>query len=98
MPSSPFKIVCVVTETTLIDSDSTEHVYWRRDGKPLAPGHYVVSWPPGTSDRRFKEDAVFRGPYRGHAEAVASLQELKAAGSGYRWRGHAVPPALVRRP
>jgi len=61
MASQDFEIVRVISECRLIDEESFEHVYWRRDGRPLALGCYIVSWPPGARVGRFNEDAVFRG-------------------------------------
>jgi hypothetical protein len=86
-----FAIVRVIGECRLIDEESFERVYWRRDGKPLALGYYVVSWPPGARVGRFNEDAVFRGPYRLRSEALAALQELEARAAA-RWA-----PAPTRR-
>jgi len=76
--ANPFEIVHVTGECRLLDADSVEHVYWRRDGKPLSVGHYVVGWPPGTVGRRFHEDAIFHGPFRLRIEAEAALEELTA--------------------
>jgi hypothetical protein len=63
------ELVHVIRPFRLIDSESYEHVYWRRDGVALAPGYYVVSWPRRARDRRFNEDAEFRGPFRARAQA-----------------------------
>jgi len=84
-----FDIIRVIGECRLIDEESFEHVYWRRDGKPLALGYYVVSWPPGAKVGRFNEDAMFRGPYRARSEARAALEELEARAAA-RWA--TVPP------
>ena len=73
-----FQVVRVIGECRLIDEDSFEHVYWRRDGKPLALGYYVVDWPPGARAGRFNEDAVFHGPYHLRSDALAALRKLEA--------------------
>jgi hypothetical protein len=78
-PDRNFQIVRVIGECRLIDEESFEHLYWRRDGKPLALGYYVVSWPPGAKAGRFHEDAVFRGPYADRAQALASIAAKAAA-------------------
>jgi len=70
--------VRVISECRLIDERSSEQVYWRRDGKSLAPGYYVVRNPPGGPARRYNEDAVFRGPYPLRGEARAALEQLLA--------------------
>jgi hypothetical protein len=77
-PANRFEMVRVTGECRLLDADSVEHVYWRRDGKALAVGHYVVGWPPGIVGRRFNEDAIFHGPFRLRIEAETSLEELRA--------------------
>jgi hypothetical protein len=95
MASQDFEIVRVISECRLIDEESFEHVYWRRDGKPLALGCYIVTWPPGARVGRFNEEAVFRGPYRQRTEALAALEE-PAARAADRWPRHQ-PTALPRR-
>jgi hypothetical protein len=82
--SQDFEIVRVISKCRLIDEESFEHVYWRRDGKPLAPGFYIVSWPARARRGRFHEEAVFRGPYRQRTEALAALEE-PAARAADRW-------------
>jgi hypothetical protein len=89
MASQDFEIVRVISECRLIDEESFEHVYWRRDGKPLALGCYIVSWPPGAKVGRYNEEAVFHGPYRERKEALAALEE-PAARAAHR---SAAPPA-----
>jgi hypothetical protein len=66
----------VISESRLVDDHSNEHVYWRRDGRPLAPGYYLVSLPAGTARRRFNEDAAFRGPYRQRTDALTERATL----------------------
>jgi len=45
---------------------------------PLAAGYYVVSWPRPAAQRRFNEDAVFRGPFRLREDARAQLERVSA--------------------
>ena len=84
-----FAVVRVISECRLIDEESFEHLYWRRDGRPLAPGYYIVSWPPGARAGGFHEEAVFRGPYRERTEALAALVASAARAAD----GFAAPPA-----
>jgi hypothetical protein len=65
--------VIVITHAKLIDAASEECIYWRRDGKGLACGCYVVTWSPGVSRRVFNEDAHFVGPFRTEQETEAAL-------------------------
>ena len=82
------ELVHVIKPFRLVDSESYERVYWRRDGVALAPGYYVVSWPFGVAKRMFNEDAIFRGPFRDRADALDGLERLRvrrdAAASGAR--------------
>jgi len=73
-----FEVVQVIGDCRLVDSESYERVYWRRDGLPLARGYYVVSWPTSASPKRFNEDASFRGPFQGREDAQAALDQLVA--------------------
>jgi len=75
--SGGYQIVEVLSECRLLDGARHEKVYWRRDGRCLEPGFYIVTEPPGTSER-FYEDALFRGPYTKRECAEAALQELDA--------------------
>jgi len=68
-----FEVVRVISEFRLLDAESCEHTYWRRDGKGLAAGWYFVNWPRGTVARRFNEDALFRGPFKLRDEAQAAV-------------------------
>jgi hypothetical protein len=67
------EIVTVINHCRLIDSRSEESMYWRRNGKGLAAGYYVVTWPAGATRRSFNEDAVFQGPFRSLADAQPAL-------------------------
>lgn len=71
-----FEIVRVISDFRLLDPESLERAYWRRDGKGLAVGWYLVSWPQGISVKRFNEEAMFRGPYRLREEAQVAVQRL----------------------
>lgn len=72
------EMVKVFKPFRLIDAESYEHTYWRRDGVPLANGYYVVIWPGSASAGRFDEDAVFRGPFRDR-KAAEDAQQLQAS-------------------
>ena len=74
--SADYEIVHVISDFRLLDEESYERVYWRRDGKPLTLGYYVVTWGPGTLRRKFDESAEFRGPYRQEAEARMAARQL----------------------
>ncbi|HVB48427.1 MAG TPA: hypothetical protein VNF69_08570 [Burkholderiales bacterium] len=99
-----FEVVHVIREFRLVDADSCERVYWRRDGAALAKGYYVVSWPARARTRIFNEDARFRGPFRNRHDAQHRLQQLLAGSAARRCN----PPArtgsdmgadaVVRRP
>lgn len=93
MPSAYWilEVVQVIGDCRLVDSESYERVYWRRDGLPLARGYYVVSWPQSVSPKRFNEDASFRGPFQRRDDAQAALDQLAA-------RAEAWHPGAARRP
>ncbi|MBK8015398.1 MAG: hypothetical protein JNL33_16025 [Betaproteobacteria bacterium] len=61
----------------LIDCESYERWYRRREGVPLANGFYVVTWPADDTKRRFDENANFIGPFRSRAEAEACRPVLE---------------------
>lgn len=73
-----FEIVRVISDFRLLDPESLERAYWRRDGRGLPVGWYVVSWPQGIAVKRFNEDTVFRGPFKLREEAQATAQHLMA--------------------
>jgi hypothetical protein len=77
-PRCRSELVTVVTSAMLIDAESKERTYWRRDGMGLPAGRYVVTWPPGITHRRFNEDAQFTGPYRTEQEALEALRRATA--------------------
>jgi hypothetical protein len=77
-----FQVVEVTGECCLRDGGGTEHAYWRRDGCSLAPGFYVVHWPPGGTVGRFHEDARFEGPFTSRGGAEAGLPRIAALVAG----------------
>jgi len=72
------ELVTVVSHARLVDGESQERVYWRRDGKGLTPGCYVVSWRPGLPRYTFNEEAEFVGPLRTDQEVEEALQAAAA--------------------
>jgi hypothetical protein len=72
-----FEIACVIYGFRLVDSESYERQYRRRNDRPLAPGYYVVHWPESIRIRRFNEHAVFFGPFKARTEAQAALERLQ---------------------
>lgn len=68
------QLVEVIDEYRLRDANECEWRYWRRDGKPLRPGYYVVWLAPAGCCTRFGEDADFSGPYHGPRAARAALE------------------------
>jgi len=78
MPDMPHpEIVRVISGCRLLDAHAQEHVYWRRDGRGLAPGYYVARRNT-TARWTFNEDAEFRGPYRNRQDAETAMQDLVA--------------------
>lgn len=68
------QIVEVINEHRLRDADQCEWRYWRRDGKPLPVGYYLVRLPQTPAHARFNEEADFRGPYRQREAAMEQLR------------------------
>lgn len=90
--SADYEVVHVISEFRLLDEESYERVYWRRDGKALSPGYYIVNWGPGTVRRKFDEAAEFRGPYRIEDDARTAARRLfGGAGQHPPAREHDVP-------
>ena len=58
-----FEVVHVIDSHSLIDSESYQRAYHTAPSLHLVPGHYVVSWPKQTRQRRFDEQADFIGPF-----------------------------------
>ncbi|MCL4798749.1 MAG: hypothetical protein KJ025_04125 [Burkholderiales bacterium] len=85
------ELVTVLTHARLIDGDAMEHIYWRRNGGGLAPGLYVVSWPPGIPRRMFNEEARFVGPFATEQDAIEALAHAVA-----RWMRQ--PPPSTQPP
>lgn len=77
---SPYQleVVWVYGQFRLIDAESYQRTYSRRNGRPLAKGFYIVSWPKGRGDLVYGDEAVFHGPYlsRKDAEISAELFQL----------------------
>jgi len=71
------ELVQVFKPFRLVDEESYEHVYWRRDGTPLANGYYLVRWREGERSGRYDEEAEFRGPYRDRKAAEAGAAGLR---------------------
>jgi hypothetical protein len=73
-----FEVVLVMDDERLIDPESYQRSYRTRDGRPLAPGHYVVHWAAGTALHGYDERATFHGPYptRRAAERTESILRL----------------------
>jgi hypothetical protein len=69
------EIVRVISECRLVDSQSEEQVYWRRDGCGLAPGYYVVRHDGATPHGAFNEDVEFRGPYSSRKDALKAMAQ-----------------------
>lgn len=69
------EIVRVIKPFRLIDAESYERAYWRRDGQALAVGFYVVAWPNLARAGVFNEDARFRGPYADRQAAVDAAHQ-----------------------
>jgi hypothetical protein len=77
MQTGKVQIVEVISEYRVRDADQREWRYWRRDGKPLAAGYYLVKSPQTRGRGQFSEDADFRGPYRRRDAAQAALEQLR---------------------
>jgi hypothetical protein len=72
------QVVEVTGVCTLQDAAGVEHPYWRRDGRSVTPGFYVVHWPPGATVGRFNEDTFFEGPFLQRSSAEAALPRIMA--------------------
>lgn len=75
------QIVEIINDYRLRDEEQCEWRYWRRDGKPLPAGYYLVTLPQACAHARYSEDADFRGPYRRREGAQAALEQLSSAES-----------------
>ena len=96
------EIVTVISHCRLIDSQSEERMYWRRNGQGLVAGHYVVTWPAGIVMRSFNEYAVFQGPFPSIADAQPALDRALEKASARAGQGpvqvEAPPSAAPPRP
>lgn len=72
--SHPLEVVWVYEQFRLIDPESYQRVYSRKNGRPLAKGFYIVSWPKGRGDQAYGNEAAFHGPYLNRKEAEASAE------------------------
>jgi hypothetical protein len=83
-----YEVVRVVSDQTLIDSESYERRY--RTSRPLSPGFYAVIWPRSVSDPRYDDKARFIGPCRGreHAESILERRSMSCPPVDL----HQVPP------
>lgn len=91
-----FELVHVIKAFRLVDSESYERVYWRRDGAALAPGYYVVNWSSRVAKRAFDEDAIFCGPFRERADALDNLERLRERYDAAADGAHQLPAARTR--
>lgn len=73
-----FEIVYVLNDTHLLDAESYQRSYKRRDGMPLDKGYYFVCWPPGGDTSRFDTDAVFHGPFMRRRDAITNMSRLQS--------------------
>jgi len=69
----PPEVVFVFEQFSLIDAESYQRTYTRKNGSALARGYYVVTWPAGREGRKFGDKALFHGPYRSRKDAENSL-------------------------
>lgn len=70
------EVVRVTEGSKLVDESNCMRTYWRRDGKALAQGFYVVTWPEGATRILFNDDAVFRGPFRQLQDAQVLVERM----------------------
>lgn len=71
-----FEIAAVIRDFWLIDSDSYQRKYCTRQGNPLLPGYYVISWPEHIRARRFNEHAEYHGPFLSRMDAQEALDYM----------------------
>ena len=83
-----FEIASVIYGFRLVDSESYERTYKSRDGLPLRPGYYIVTWPPAVLTRRFDEHALFRGPFLDRLIAEKIIEKA-------RWRNSREAAAAI---
>lgn len=73
-----FEVVYVLSDFHLLDANSRQRAYTRRDGVPLAEGHYFVCWPPGSDSSRFDTNAAFHGPFMRLRDAITNMSRLQS--------------------
>jgi len=73
MEATGYEVVYVIDERSLVDSESYQHPYRRRD-KPLEPGFYIVVVPDPEEPPRYDESAEFIGPFESAAVARAAME------------------------
>lgn len=74
------EVVWVYDEFRLIDAESYQRAYSRKNGQPLVAGYYIVAWPEEVAGQPiFGDEAVFHGPYRFKKKAEADLDALRTA-------------------
>ena len=66
------EVVRVVSDCTLIDSESYERRYL--SVRALVPGFYAVIWPSSVANPRYDNEAQFIGPYRERSQAERILE------------------------
>jgi hypothetical protein len=69
---SSSEVVRVISDHSLIDSESYEHRY--HPSRPITPGFYIVVWPADVSCTRYDETARFVGPYVRRNDAEAAME------------------------
>lgn len=72
-----FEVVYVLADFRLLDAESYQRAYARRDGKALGKGHYFVCWPPGSDTRRFGAETIFHGPFVRRRDAITNMYRLQ---------------------
>lgn len=72
----PPEVVWVYEQFKLIDAESYQRVYSRKNGRQLAKGYYVVTWPAGQGDLTFGDEAVFSGPYGSKKAAETDMENI----------------------
>jgi hypothetical protein len=72
-----FEVVYVLRDFHLLDAESYQRTYRRRDGKPLAKGYYFVSWPPGSDTSNFGTETIFHGPFMRRRDAITNMSRLQ---------------------
>lgn len=68
------EIVYIIRDFQLLDPESYQRTYRRLDGRALARGYYIVTWPAGKDAGSYGEDAAFLGPFRQRRAAEEHLR------------------------